>query len=182
MCTVIYSDMGDTDTKVLKNIWDGMDSVKLIRITTATKNSREIVDKALREETDTLIMCGHGSPHGLFNPNWNLGYLVDRNNSSLIKAKRVIGIWCYARAFAESVKLKGFYSSMFISNSNEAKVNNIYSVSDKEITEQEILFCERLNSLIKEDCPMNTWIDLLRSKADYNNPVVKFNYNGLCFY
>lgn len=183
MATVIFSNMGDTDTAVLKYIWMGMPKVKVVEVNKDTINAKETVTKAIEEEHDTLIMCGHGTPHGLLNPSWKGGaYLVDSSNKHLITANRVIGIWCHAKDFAEQQGVRGFWSSMFISNSGEARMNNINSVSGKSITDQEVLFCVRLNELIREYTPMKQWVDILRQSADYSNPVVKFNYEGLRYY
>ena len=61
----------------------------------------------------------------------------------------------------------------FVSISMEGRfnraTNGIHSVSGKSITEQEILFCIRLNELIKNYVPMKTWIDRLKEQADYTN-------------
>lgn len=183
MATVIFSNMGDTDTEVLKYIWMGMTNVKVVEINRTTENAKEIVNEAIASEHDTLIMCGHGCPSGLFNPSFKNGpFLIDHSNKHLIKANRIIGIWCHAKDFAEREGMRGFWSSMFISNSGEARMNGIRSVGDKSITDQEILFCVRLNKLIHEYVPMKQWIDRLKTEADYSNPVVEFNYNGLRYY
>lgn len=183
MATVIFSNMGDTDTAVLKYIWMGIPKVKVVEITSDTVNPKALVTEAIENEHDTLIMCGHGMPQGLMNPSFKGGaYLVDATNYKKIKCNRVIAVWCHAKDFAERYGVKGFWSSMFISNKGEASANGIYTVSDKTITEQEILFCIRLNELIKNYVPMKTWIDKLKADADYTNPVVKFNYDGLRYY
>lgn len=183
MATVIFSNMGDTDTAVLRYIWMGMPKVKVVEITCDTVNSKQLVNAAIEQEHDTLIMCGHGTPSGLLNPGFKGGaYLIDQSNYRKIKCNRVIAVWCHAKDFAETYGVKGFWSSMFISNSGEASMNGIKSVSGKSITEQEILFCIRLNELIKNYIPMKTWIDKLKAQADYDNEVAQFNYEGLRYY
>lgn len=183
MATVIFSNMGDTDTQVLRYIWAGMPKVKVVEITSSTKDVKSKVNAAIEAEHDTLIMCGHGTPGGLLNPSFKGGcYLIDSSNYRKIRCNRVIGVWCHAKDFAETYGVKGFWSSMFISNSGEARSNGITTVSGKSITEQEILFCLRLNELVRNYAPMKTWVDTLRGQADYDNPVVKFNYDGLRYY
>jgi hypothetical protein len=175
--------MGDTDTAVLKYIWMGMPKVKVVEITHDTKNAKALVNAAIEQEHDTLIMCGHGTPMGLLNPGFKGGaYLIDQSNYKKIRCNRIVAVWCHAKDFAETYGVKGFWSSMFISNSGEASMNGITSVSGKSITEQEILFCVRLNELIKNYAPMKTWIPKLKEQADYSNEVVKFNYDGLRYY
>ena len=118
MATIIFSNMGDTDTAVLRNLWNGMPDVKVVEIGKFTRNARRMVDEAIAQETEMLVMCGHGTPEGLINPNFTDydRYLVDSRNKNLIKAKSIVGIWCHARDFAERYGVRGFWSSMFISN------------------------------------------------------------------
>lgn len=180
MATVIFSNAGDTDTAVLRFIWKGIPNVKLVEITKDTVNAKEKVERAIEAEHDTLICCGHGSQMGLFDPS-GTGYtfLVNRQNYKKIKVNRFIGIWCHASEYGESVHLKGFYSSMFISNKKEAGLNYCYQASAKAITDQEVLFCLRLNELISNYIPMKKWVSMLNEAGDKTIDVVKFNYDGL---
>lgn len=180
MATVIFSNAGDTDTAVLRFIWKGIHNVKLVEITKDTVNAKEKVEQAIEAEHDTLICCGHGSQMGLFDPS-GTGYtfLVNRQNYKKIKVNRFIGIWCHASEYGESVHLKGFYSSMFISNKMEAEMNSCYQASAKAITDQEVLFCLRLNELISNYIPMKKWVSMLNEAGDKTIDVVKFNYDGL---
>lgn len=180
MATVIFSNAGDTDTAVLRFIWKGIPNVKLVEITKDTVNAKEKVEQAIEAEHDTLICCGHGSQMGLFDPS-GTGYtfLVNRQNYKKIKVNRFIGIWCHASEYGESVHLKGFYSSMFISNKKEAEMNSCYQASAKAITDQEVLFCLRLNELISNYIPMKKWVSMLNEAGDKTIDVVKFNYDGL---
>ena len=176
MATVIFSNAGDTDTAVLRFIWKGIPNVKLVEITKDTVNAKEKVEQAIEAEHDTLICCGHGSQMGLFDPS-GTGYtfLVNRQNYKKIKVNRFIGIWCHASEYGESVHLKGFYSSMFISNKKEAEMNSCYQASAKAITDQEVLFCLRLNELISNYIPMKKWVSMLNEAGDKTIDVVKFN-------
>jgi hypothetical protein len=180
MATVIFSNAGDTDTAVLEFIWRGIPNVKVVEITKSTVNSKELVEQAIEEEHDTLICCGHGSEMGLYDPS-GTGYtfLVNRQNYKKIKVNRFIGVWCHASEYGESVHLKGFYSSMFISNKREAEMNHCYNASAKAITDQEILFCLRLNELIVNYVPMKKWVKMLNDAGDKSIDVVEFNYDGL---
>lgn len=178
--TVIYSDFGDTDTQVLATLWENAPDVNLVHITRNTRDVQNEIKKAMVAEKDTLLLCGHGTSSGLLAPTWEV--LVGEHNIHYIKAKRVIGIWCYAAQFAESVDLKGFFSSMFISNPGEARLARCFKSSAEVITQQEILFCNRVNQLILEETPISQWINLLYAQADMTIDVVKFNYGGLRYY
>ena len=67
-CTVIFSNMGDTDTLVLKHIWEGLPNVKVIEVNNHNGPWAKKVDSAILAEKDTLILCGHGYPSGLLSP------------------------------------------------------------------------------------------------------------------
>lgn len=183
MATVIYSNMGDTDTKVLEGIWQNIPNINVVEIKRNTINARELVNEAIQKEDDLLIFTGHGLPEGLLNSSLHGGtFLLDSRNVQLVHAKKVIGVWCYASSFAEYTHLKGFFSSMFISNAGEARANNCYRSKSNTITEQEILFCERLNKLILTETPMDKWVQNLKDQADMNIDIVNFNYNGLRYF
>ncbi len=180
--TVIFSNMGDTDTLVLKNIWEGIPNVNVVEINDHNGSFKRKVDTAMLAEKDTLILCGHGFPSGLMSPQFYGDRLVvSERNSRFIKAKRVIGIWCHASAFARSEGLHGFFSSMFISNKNEALMHNCTKSDGTIITREEVLFAKRLNELIKSDIPMSEWKCRLIEQANMNIDVTRFNYNGLTY-
>lgn len=190
MATVIFSNSGDTDTAVLRYIWTGIPNVKVVEINKDTLNAQELVDQAIEEEHDTLICCGHGSDKGLFNPaGTGYSFVINRQNYKKIKVNRFIGVWCHASEYGESVHLKGFYSSMFISNKNEATTNQCYNASASQITTYEIMFAIALNQLIRNYVPMKKWVNILNNggsagdmpiqPADKTIDVVKFNYDGL---
>lgn len=175
--TVIFSDFGDTDTQVLTNLWEGIDDVKLVHITRDTRDAESMVNKAIAAEHDTLLFCGHGLATGLLSPKWET--LLNCENAHMVHAKRVIGIWCYAAQFAENVGLKGFFSSMFISNIDEAHMVRCYDSTPSTITREEILFCNRVNTLIRNNTPIEQWRGELLAKADMSIDIVNFNYSGL---
>lgn len=178
--TVVYSDFKDTDTEVLKRMWQGLDNITLI-----TNGPKERIKKALRNEKDTLLLCGHGTSGGLWMPrrtkedlSFPFSYALSKDDVPLIKAKNIIGIWCYASLFAEKCYLSGFYSSMFISSLYEAAIMGIEGITAEEITRSEIIFCNRINRLLKEGVPLRLWTEILQ-KEECRNEVEKFNYSGL---
>jgi hypothetical protein len=178
--TVIFSNMGDADTLVLKYIWEGLPNVKVVEVNSHNGPFSKKVDEALLNEKDTLILCGHGYPSGLLSPqNRGEQFLVSERNVRFIKAKRIIGIWCYASSFAKDMNLNGFFSSMFISNTTEAAINGCFKSDAVTITREEILFGQRLNKLIASDTPMSEWKDKLIDQADMSIDIVRFNYKGL---
>ena len=188
--TVLYSNFNDQDTILLKGIWEGLDA-KVIEITLPSQSSQnnyifedlflsvgqEEIDKAIEMEEDTLIICGHGSPEGCFSPHFD--YTLSSSNKDKIKAKRVIGIWCHASSFAKENKVPGFFTSMFISNIDEAECMGIYSTDDEKIRESEKKFVTILNSLLKKDVPLKDWPLIFKSAVDKNNEVENYNFSSV---
>lgn len=84
--------------------------------------------------------------------------------------------------FAQSVGMKGFFSSMFFSNESEAIFNDCFRTNAETITQEETLFCQRVNQLIQKNTPMGQWVEALRSQANLTQEVVKFNYDGLRYF
>ena len=76
---VIFCDCNDVDTRNLKAIWRGLDA-KVIELSSNTNVSQEEIDKALEEEKDTIIICGHGCQFGCYYPNKINPYNMNLDN------------------------------------------------------------------------------------------------------
>ena len=140
----------------------------------------EEVDEAIESEEDTLIVCGHGSEEGCFSPHFD--YTVSSLNKDKIKAKRFIGIWCNASTFAKKNNILGFFSSMFISNTDEADFMGIEDVEEERIKESERKFVKTLNSLLRNNVPMEKWKEFFNSIMDTTNKVEVFNFTSLEYF
>lgn len=181
---VIFSNRGDNDCKYLHLMWKGLESIGFqVQVTEITLNDldfEEKVNAALSTECDYLILTGHGTEWGLLHPDIEKGiYLVHENNISLIKAKNVIGIWCFAREFATKHKdLHGFFSSMFISNVDEAREFGILDVHQSEIDSSTREFCLDVNWFIEKEVPLTEWLSQLYSEES-KSTVETFNKMGL---
>lgn len=178
--TIIFSNAGDTDSESLRTLWQGLNVPStIVEIKREDSQYEQKVNEAIAAESDTLILCGHGSPSGLLHPSF-CGYLIHRNNFSLIHARRLICIWCYASIFGQAYSLNGFYSTMFISNINEAHDNGCYETSSESIIRSNKTCYQRIKNLIEEDIiPMKEWPELLIEQSNPNDEIDVFNYNGL---
>lgn len=179
--TIIYSNRGDNDTLTLQRIWRDIPDVTLIEITRDTEDYEEMLDRAIERERDTILFCGHGTMHGLLHPNF-YEYLLHENNRGLIQARNVIGIWCYASNFAETYHVNGFFSSMYVSNINEAYQHGLTEAIVTEVDSSLELFCDRVNNLLLNQVPLDRWVEHFTSQLNENNAVEIFNYNGLRYY
>ena len=187
--TVIYSNFHDSDTYLLRGIWEGLEA-KVIEISLDDSGSfnnslfsfeskKEEINRAIEMEEDTLIVCGHGTEDGCLSPHFD--YTLSSSNKDKIKAKRFIGIWCNASTFAKKNNVPGFFSSMFISNAVEAGCMGIDNVDEERIKESEIKFVNTLNSLLRNNLPMEKWKEAFTSIIDTTNEVEVFNFSSLLY-
>ena len=175
--TVIWSNVGDNDTALLENIWKGIDGVNVVELNKETENTDETVMEAILSEDDTLVLAGHGSPNGLFNP-WFNGYAFSYPEVGFVKAKNVFCIWCNASTFCVENDFECLATSMFISNVGEAYMNSIQT--DKEtINRCNLKFYAECNHCLKEGMSMKDMYLYLGSRIDVDNDVDNFNRSGL---
>ena len=193
--TVIYSNFHDRDTYLLRGIWEGLDArVIELRLddryleergrlddpTTPYDSSRkeiEEINRAIESEEDTLIVCGHGTEDGCLSPHFD--YTLSSSNKDMIRAKRFIGIWCNALTFAKKNNVSGFFSSMFITNTVEADYMGMGNVGKERIKESEMKFVNTLNSLLRNNIPMDKWKEAFNCIVDATNEVEVFNFTSL---
>lgn len=259
--TVIYSDMGDVDCASIPLLWKDVPDVNVMRLASDSEYSKADIHEAIKNEDDTLIMCGHGTPRGLlgyvceereerpYSPYSGWGYsvgrprrntvsnsrtmsmsemyarlkrdpnlagaigpmvekkaekkaeeppkpapkpkmikyhrmdtVVDSSMAKDIHADRVIAVWCHASSFAEANNLYGFWSSMFISNSGEARMCGYPGVTQETIVAETYKFWRDANTLLKNNVPLDEWIDRLVDMGNMNYPTTRFNYGGLRYY
>lgn len=175
--TVIWSNVGDNDTALLENIWKGIDGVNVVELNKETENTDESVMEAILSEDDTLVLAGHGSPNGLFNPYFN-GFAFSYPEVGFVKAKNVFCIWCNASTFCVENDFECLATSMFISNVGEAYVNSIQT--DKETIDRcNLKFYAECNHCLKDGMSMRDMYLYLGSRIDLDNDVDRFNRSGL---
>lgn len=165
------------DAHLLHKAYEGIeDSVILVN-----PNPKELDDLLRQKPNDTLVGLGHGCSSGLFGYNCNI--IIGERNLDLLKDRDLICIWCNADGFLKRhPELRGFASSMFISNESElyyCGFSNNYT--NEDIFSEVSLFSERVNKLIQDDEPLKDWPSLLRSQADMSKDYVAYNYNGLYY-
>ena len=175
MIVVFVNSMEDTAT--FSRLYDGLEDVTLLYNPT-----REEVENVLRERPTERLMClGHGSSRGLFSHDFK-GYIIDRDTTPLLQTREMIGIWCYASDFARLNNLRGFFTYMFISNPQEANFHRCGEVPEEVVFEENRLFSQRVNNLIREDVPMEDWVERLYESANTELKFVDFNYSNLSYF
>ena len=87
-----------------------------------------------------------------------------------------------AETFAKKNNIPGFFSSMFISNTDEADFMGIEDVEEERIKESERKFVKTLNSLLRNNVPMEKWKEVFTSIIDTTNEVEVFNFTSLEYF
>lgn len=165
------------DTAGLKKAYEGLEDVTLLYNPT-----KEEVVGVLRRDDDPLVMClGHGTTSGLFNRDW-FGYVIDHTMADLLRSRKMIGIWCFASSFAERYGLHGYFTSMFISNINEAEGFGFPDNTNADIFNEAELFSEKINTMLKEGVPMEQWVGMLQAGCHKEKDYVKYNYEGMRYF
>lgn len=169
------------DTHVLDALYKGFSELDNIIMVNPT---RDEVEATLNEyPNENVMLIGHGdyfglwaSDNDLYNPTM---YVIDGHNVDLLKNREIIGIWCYASAFARRHKLRGFFTYMFVSNSSEAQYMGFGEHTNEFCNEQNVKFCKQINQLITENVNMADWTDKL-THDDVN--FVNYNYKHLEYF
>ena len=152
-------------------------SPKDIVLINPTKDEVKNALKAFPHER--LMGLGHGSSYGLFGA--GLGYVIDPTMIDLLKDREMIGIWCHAKDFGRAYGLKGFFTSMFVSNPGEASAYHFNRVDESTTQRENTAFAKKVNNLIKNGVPLSEWIDNLQG-YNHNLDFVKFNYENFEYF
>ena len=181
--TTIFSNNEDIDCEVLRTLFANIPNNHVIELTYSMRGSDwdYLVEQALENETDTLILCGHGSNEGLYFPRFE-EYVIHRFNVNKIHASRVICSWCYASTFVMEYNVHNcITTSMFISNINEACENGYIQPTQEDINN----VCQRIDSeinrLIMSDIPISEWQMIIGAHMDVENAIDVFNRQGIMY-
>ena len=142
--------------------------------------SKSKVRALLKQSTNDIVLNGHGDEGGLYNKDLN-GYVIGSGDLDLLRNRNVVGIWCFAGNFADRYNLHGFFTSMFISNVEEANYFDFDTTPDI-ITSENIYFSTMINELLRKQIPYSQWVDILQKNAHIQHPFVRFNYEALAYY
>lgn len=175
----------DESTVFLNPIYEHLSYITLVR-----HNLPASVMNALIRSHDQVIMMGHGSPHGLFGA--PLPYIIgDANAEALAEKDNNVFIWCHANEFVKKHKLRGFCTSMFISEDGEAAfclpdADYQVGVDEHAVVEQNYLFAQLVAKNIR--APIDELYHQVKNNfvaenvvAD-NKHVIEYNNNGLILF
>lgn len=167
------------DTAAFSKLYEGLDCTLFY---TPSRRDRRAIMEAIRNDDGPVILLGHGTSRGLLDSTF-YDYIIESRDVDLLRQRTIIGVWCYASEFADRYGLHGFFTSMFISNINEAVEHQVdHMATEENIAEEMELFCREINCFIKADIPMNEWVDNLQGMCNRELPFVRYNYETLSYY
>jgi len=172
----------DPSTVFLKGIYSKHNDKTVISGGTTKARLRKLI-----ENHKQVIMCGHGSPSGLFSvgqfPDSGLYIIDDSMLQSLRNKTNSIFIWCNADQFVSRHSLKGFCTGMFISELSEAIYFDFWDVNQQQIDASNFGFSSVFASHLDESLDI-----LFRNVATgygvlaKTNPIARYNFERLYFF
>lgn len=171
----------DLSTESLKPIYQNIPDVTVI---TGGMSKQEVIKEL--EQNDHIIMCGHGSPSGMFAISQFTGlgymsYIIDREVVNLFKGKQITSIWCYAKDFIVNNSIsKSFMSGMFVSECAEASLMG-FAASQEQVDESNWCFSKNLGEhILKTPEEIHTAMrNGPYAKLAETNPVAAYNFDLL---
>ena len=130
-----------------------------------------------------VIMCGHGSPRGLFGVNQfpdAYPYIIDDTMVSSLKNKpNTVYIWCDSNVFVLRHGLSGFHTGMFLSQMSECSTFRV-DCTEEDIIESNSAFAETVAQHIHEP-PIVFYKNVLfeYDQLAQTNPVARYNHTRL---
>lgn len=187
MITIIFSNAGDIDCDVIKTRLKTIPQeyvnkyieIELDESGIGIKDDdfgTDLVD-AIADESDTLLIIGHGTPYGLLSPD-RREYVVWEDHFLVSHAKIIVFWWCYASDFVPKITWETgdiFSTGMFISNTEEAEMFHI-NTTQNDINDSNIKMYDTLIDLLTNDVPISEWLSHFKKTDD---PISQFNINGM---
>ena len=168
----------DLSTDFLKTIYQNIPDVKVI---TGGMSKEEVIKEL--EQNDHIIMCGHGSPSGLFAISQftclgYMSYIIDREVVDIFKGKQITSIWCYAKDFIVNNSISNcVMSGMFVSECAEASLMG-FTASQEQVDASNWCFSKNLGEhILKTPEEIHTAMQKgAYAKLAELNPVASYNF------
>jgi hypothetical protein len=172
----------DPTTTFLEPIYSAL---YVITVITGGKTREEIQELVANHEH--IIICGHGSPNGLFSISQfpglgSTGYIIDQSAVNVMKNKKLTAIWCYAEQFVRNTGLTNtYFTNMFISEVEEGMLMGLTEVTEEMVEESNYCFSYNLAEhvmlapeVIHEKMQSGAYARLAKI-----NPVAAYNFSRL---
>lgn len=146
-----------------------------------TAINSNVSKKYLKEQIkwhDRIVMLGHGTEHGLigtYSKRKRIRYFIDSTWVYLLREKICVCIWCNADVFFLKYGLKGFYTGMIVSESEEALLYCERPYTDEDINQSNKLFAASLRQAIDLD----NMLQEMKTNYVGENKIILFNREKL---
>ena len=171
----------DPSTEFLDVLYDCQEGIRRLR----GEESRNQLGSILYHlpHGESVMLLGHGSQSGLFRPeDGGNGLYVGKSFAYTLRRHLVIGVFCHANLFAESIKLHGLFSGMIVSELEEALEYGIPTTA-RELERENRIFAKTLAGFLHAEVPYREIPTLMRASVGDEAPEVrKYNYNSLYFF
>jgi hypothetical protein len=163
------------DTNDFSGIYEGLKNATVL-----INPKKSDCKRAIINEKERIVFIGHGTEWGLLNQRLD-GFMVDSRMVQFLRGKDIIGIWCNASNFADRYDLTGFFTSMFISNSEELVDCGFQTFDgcDEEIKRQNKIFASRINQFLTANTPSKEWAMKLYNSLENEEKFVYYNYEAM---
>lgn len=163
------------DTNDFSGIYEGLKNATILINPKKSECKRAIIN-----EKERIVLIGHGTEWGLLNQRLD-GFIIDSGMVQFLRCKDIIGIWCNASNFADRYNLTGFFTSMFISNSEELVDCGFQAFNgcDEEIKRQNKIFASRINQFLTANTPSKEWAIKLCNSLENEEKFVYYNYEAM---
>ena len=139
---------------------------------------------------DRIMMMGHGSPWGLLSVGRFPGagmYIIDDTVVQLLREKsNNVYIWCNADRYVNKYELEGFYSGMFVSEVEEAKLMGLSGIDQSLVDQSNWGFSQIVAKYINESPKTGVRMLCYKVKLEYGlmtseNPIAGYNHERLYY-
>ncbi|MEI7898131.1 MAG: hypothetical protein WCJ26_13915 [bacterium] len=172
---VIHPD--DRSTDFLKGLYKDLPNKTVITGGITKYQLQEYIETHAR-----VILCGHGSPNGLFSVGqFSEGpYIIGASMVQSLRNKaNSLLIWCNSDVFVRRHGLTGFHTGMFLSQMSECLYFNV-NCSEEQIVESNNEFAKIVSKHIEEP-PIVLYKNVLveYGRLVQTNPVARYNHSRL---
>jgi len=159
----------DPTTDFLSKIYEGKDYTVITNPYISTDDAIHLIC-----QHNIIIMCGHGSPEGLYSKGPE-GFIINERTVPYLKTKKIVAIWCNADIFMNTYDLDGFYTGMFISEVKESMLFGIPDVSEHDINKSNYAFASIIGKHEYINPERMFWDVWYEYPEKVYNDVVRFN-------
>jgi hypothetical protein len=188
----------DESTKFLEEIYKGMRNKTVVRGDMTNQELRKLM-----KEHDQIFLLGHGEgAYGLLNPagaNFKTNQIIGEIETNILREKegKCLFIWCWADEYMTELDMRGFATSMFVSEFDEIQTANadlrilnlpeikeLNSMSIRNRIKESNREFSEIVKRYRNDPPKIRAKKILKaySKFAETNDVAKYNYMRMGYY